>query len=1281
MKKRFLALLLALAMVGGMIPMALAADGDTTTPPGNETVAGNTPTPLPAWEGVTEDGHVLSGWMAPDGMVYNAGETVEFGENTDLTALYGHAEIEKDLGEADTTTKGNTMRNDYQMTAEGTSVDPATVGAALDFSAIMVNGAAVGSNVTKIEFKNVTELPDYDIMPSNDDEWRAVLTNPTGDYADVLYAREVGEGEANQVLACLRGDASSGYTITVYGIGGVSAPADSMGLFYNNAGRWNNLTEIDFNQFDTSNVETMQNFLMGCSALTSVDFSSFDTSKVWNMQGLLYGCSSLTTVDASPLEMENVQNMSQMFYGCTSLTSVNTAGWNTGSAINMNYMFQNCTNLPEVDASAWDTKNVQYMAQMFYNCPSLQTVHADGWDTGNVTTMQHMFRKDLQLASVTGIEDWDVSKVSTFECMFYMDKDENTAFTGPLDLSGWNPESVENMNYMFSGLAGLTELKASGWVMPALTAAAKFVYYCSGLTSIDLSGWDVPLLETVEMMFSNCFALEAIDLSTWENVNSIKTLYSMFGNARAAKEIRIPNWTVVAKGKPVSLYSAFSQCNSLEILDMSGWTVGGTVEGPGEVWNSSGVFQNLGIDQKLTVLDISDWTIAAGTPSDFFQGTGNDPNGKLWSDTSGTRLNWANVEIRANHWNLNNVELDLSNLFSGTGIQELNDWYNISGITSMQGMFRNCHSLHAVSFISSEMTELTDVSYMFYNCTNLYSASMLIGGMTCGVDNFNVTAMFDGTTDVMNNIDVYFNDYGNKIGHAFDSRNQSTRSTTAVTRTQAAVPTASIASVEPRTSAASAVEETVLQLVPQAVPLAEDSGVASNEPAREDRYEVSPGDTVTYKLTVKYVGDTGAKSGVITVTDELPNGVTPVDGTVKISAIRYSDGSTSGYKGGEVTSTSFSGTTFNAEVTGLYAGTEVDISFECTLSAVTPVTEADGRYQYWDNTASVTQSEGPLTNQSNTLRLWYKDESPVTPPSPGVTYYIDASAGQGGSISPSGRVPVAAGDRQTFTISAGEGYVIANVLVDGVSVGQVSSYTFSNVRSNHTITVIFRDEDGVADPDDTGVSDWLDTDNHNAYLQGYGNNLFAPDANMTRAEVAQLFYNLLRNQDVAITVSFADVPAGRWYTEAVNTLASLGIIVGAGDGNFYPNSPITRAEFTAIAMRFTKGDVAGDVSFTDVSPSSWYYRYVVGAVRYGWIVGYGNGQFAPNASISRAEVTTIANRMLGRSADEAYVDSHLSQLKQFADVTGGWAYYQIMEATNSHTHTIADGQETWTGLK
>ena len=223
---------------------------------------------------------------------------------------------------------------------------------------------------------------------------------------------------------------------------------------------------------------------------------------------------------------------------------------------------------------------------------------------------------------------------------------------------------------------------------------------------------------------------------------------------------------------------------------------------------------------------------------------------------------------------------------------------------------------------------------------------------------------------------------------------------------------------------------------------------------------------------------------------------------------------------------------------------------------------------------------------------------------------------------------------------------------------------------------------GVADPDDTGVSEWLETVAHNAYLQGYGNNLFNPDASMTRAEVAQLFYNLLLNKDVPITVSFDDVADTNWYATAVRTLASLGILNGSGDGNFYPNSPITRAEFTAIAMRFSNGNVVGQDIFSDVGPEHWFYEAVLGAVEYGWVVGYGDGIFAPYESIKRSEVTTIVNRMLYRMADEVYVDSHMGELILFTDVTPDrWFFYQVVEATNGHVHSNTEGKETWTGLE
>ena len=299
-----------------------------------------------------------------------------------------------------------------------------------------------------------------------------------------------------------------------------------------------------------------------------------------------------------------------------------------------------------------------------------------------------------------------------------------------------------------------------------------------------------------------------------------------------------------------------------------------------------------------------------------------------------------------------------------------------------------------------------------------------------------------------------------------------------------------------------------------------------------------------------------------------------------------------------------------------------------------------------------------------------KDADPVT------RYRIEASAGEGGSISPEGIVRVSQGGSQTFTITPDQGYKIEDVLVDGESVGPVSEYTFKNVRAWHTITVTFAKL--PADPGDTGVSDWLDTEHHMAYLNGYPGQVFGPDRDMTRAEAAQMFYNLLLDKDVAGTASFTDVSTDAWYAEAVNTLASLGMIQGVEGNRFQPDRAITRAEFTAIAMRFTNGETTGENRFSDVNPDQWFYDVVVGAVQYGWINGYEDGTFRPESTIKRAEVAAITNRMLARSADEAYVDAHASQLRLFADVAKDhWAYYTIVEASNTHDYQTNHGNETW----
>ena len=295
----------------------------------------------------------------------------------------------------------------------------------------------------------------------------------------------------------------------------------------------------------------------------------------------------------------------------------------------------------------------------------------------------------------------------------------------------------------------------------------------------------------------------------------------------------------------------------------------------------------------------------------------------------------------------------------------------------------------------------------------------------------------------------------------------------------------------------------------------------------------------------------------------------------------------------------------------------------------------------------------------------------------GITYLtITATAGEGGSISPDGRVQVAYDRNKSFIIQADEGYELADVLVDGRSVGAVGRYTFEKVHKNHTITAVF-----TASQKLNGVDRWLNTRDHIAYLSGYPDGTFGPDRNMTRAEVAQMFYALLNDQNVPATVSFSDVPDGAWYADAVETLASLGMFTGYPDGTFHPNSTITRAEFAAAALSFADMAPSARCSFPDVSAQDWFYPYVASAAEYGWIGGYPDGSFRPSGSITRAEVAVIVNHMLGRTPDQSFVDRSLDRLVSFSDLNSNhWAFYPIMEASNSHDHIKAGGSEQWTGI-
>lgn len=208
-------------------------------------------------------------------------------------------------------------------------------------------------------------------------------------------------------------------------------------------------------------------------------------------------------------------------------------------------------------------------------------------------------------------------------------------------------------------------------------------------------------------------------------------------------------------------------------------------------------------------------------------------------------------------------------------------------------------------------------------------------------------------------------------------------------------------------------------------------------------------------------------------------------------------------------------------------------------------------------------------------------------------------------------------------------------------------------------------------------------DDHFAYMQGDDNGNFRPDANLTRAEAATIFYNLLVDKSMGSSkTDFTDVKGNEWYATAVETLASRGILGGYEDGSFRPSNNITRAEFAAIASRFDDLST-GTVTFKDVTPDHWAYNYIVSAATKGWITGYEDNTFRPENNITRAEVVTLVNRVLDRVPDKDYIDKNIDDIKVLKDVTKAhWAYYNIIEATNGHDYTKdSKGNETWKKLK
>ena len=251
------------------------------------------------------------------------------------------------------------------------------------------------------------------------------------------------------------------------------------------------------------------------------------------------------------------------------------------------------------------------------------------------------------------------------------------------------------------------------------------------------------------------------------------------------------------------------------------------------------------------------------------------------------------------------------------------------------------------------------------------------------------------------------------------------------------------------------------------------------------------------------------------------------------------------------------------------------------------------------------------------------------------------------------------------------------------------SYTFTGWYADKALTqkitsvTMNSDKTVYAGWEATGVPDKLNGDDHFAYVVGYSDSTVRPNANISRAEVATIFFRLLKEEvrDGNLTTenTFADVTDGQWHNKAISTMAKLGAVKGRNAEAFDPDAPITRAEFATICARFDKTQISTSSNFTDIS-GHWAEKYIKRAATLGWIAGYSDGTFRPSNYITRAEAMTMINRVLCRMP-ETESDLLPGMITWPDNQPGTWYYLAVQEATNSHDYDRKDAiHEKWTAL-
>ena len=307
------------------------------------------------------------------------------------------------------------------------------------------------------------------------------------------------------------------------------------------------------------------------------------------------------------------------------------------------------------------------------------------------------------------------------------------------------------------------------------------------------------------------------------------------------------------------------------------------------------------------------------------------------------------------------------------------------------------------------------------------------------------------------------------------------------------------------------------------------------------------------------------------------------------------------------------------------------------------------------------------TVENNTVKVLYTVISEPTVV-PGYEIKIIYKDENGGLINGTKVTSASSGGKYSVTAPEIEGYRYVSATVNGILTTN-ADIIIDAVYDNYEIVFVYEPIGGVNKPS-------LNRADHFWYIKGYPDNSMRPSGNITRAEVATIFYRLIESGDKENAIPravFSDIKSDVWYSKAVTYLYDCGIISGYEDGTFRPNNPITRAEIAKIACMFDDINAPGENKFIDVLETYWAFAYIASATDKGWIIGYAGGTFRPEENATRAEMVSLINRVLDRRVK---LENILPQVHEWNDMQSGhWAYTDMIEAAHSHTYERASKED------